>query len=134
MFHRLWIKSIKEQFFSLSTQYVKISTKIVHRSSIISQRSWNINSNMSQHVHCVKSLQIRSFSWSVFSCIQSEYRKIRTKKKLRIWALSKSPYSVRIQENTDQTKIRIWTLFTQWCQLSIYVNLLRHTHIVLSIF
>ena len=25
----------------------------------------------------------------------------------------KSPYSVRIQENTDQKKIRIWTLFTQ---------------------
>ena len=71
MFHRLWIKSIKEKFFSLSTQYVKISTKIVHRSSIISQRSWNINSNMSQHVYCVKSVQIRSFSWSVFSCIRT---------------------------------------------------------------
>ena len=27
---------------------------------------------------------------------------------------SKSPYSVRIQENTDQKKIRIWSLFTQW--------------------
>ena len=25
-----------------------------------------------------------------------------------------SPYSVRIQENTDQKKLRIWTLFTQW--------------------
>ena len=23
-------------------------------------------------------------------------------------------YSVRIQENTDQKKLRIWTLFTQW--------------------
>ena len=36
--------------------------------------------------HCVKSVQIRSFFWSVFSCIrtkhgdQSEYRKIRTRK------------------------------------------------------
>ena len=30
--------------------------------------------------HCVKSLQIRSFFWSVFSCIQSKYRKIRTRK------------------------------------------------------
>ena len=27
---------------------------------------------------------------------------------------SKSPYSVRIQENTDREKIRIWALFTQW--------------------
>ena len=26
---------------------------------------------------CVKSVQIRNFFWSVFSCIQSEYKKIR---------------------------------------------------------
>ena len=26
--------------------------------------------------------------------------------------LSKSPYSFRIKENTDQKKLRIWTLFT----------------------
>ena len=26
---------------------------------------------------------------------------------------SKSPYSVRIQENKDQKKLRIWTLFMQ---------------------
>ena len=26
---------------------------------------------------------------------------------------SKSPYSVQIPENTDQKKLRIWTLFTQ---------------------
>ena len=29
--------------------------------------------------HCVNSVQIRSYFWSVFSCIQSEYRKIRTR-------------------------------------------------------
>ena len=29
--------------------------------------------------HCVKSIQIRSFFWSVYFCIQSEYRKIRTR-------------------------------------------------------
>ena len=28
--------------------------------------------------------------------------------------LGKSPYSVRIQENTDQKKLGIWTLFTQY--------------------
>ena len=44
--------------------------------------------------HCVKSVQIRSFFWSVFSCI---------------W----TGYPVRIQGNTDQKKLRIWTLFTQ---------------------
>ena len=35
----------------------------------------------------VKSAQKRSFFWSVFSCIRTEYRKIRTTKKLGIWTL-----------------------------------------------
>ena len=30
--------------------------------------------------HYVKTIQIRIFSWSVFCCIQSEYRKIQTRK------------------------------------------------------
>ena len=30
--------------------------------------------------HCVKSVQTWSFFWSVFSCIWTEYRKIRTRK------------------------------------------------------
>ena len=42
--------------------------------------------------HCVKRVQIRSYFWSVFSCIRIEYGDLR----------SKSPYSIRIQENTDQ--------------------------------
>ena len=56
-------------------------------------------------LHCVKSVQIRSFFWSVFSCIRTEYGDFRIK----------SLYSVRIQENTDQKKLHIWTLFTQCC-------------------
>ena len=43
-------------------------------------------------VHCVKSIQIRSYFWSVFSFIWTEYGDLR----------SKSLYSVRIQEITDQ--------------------------------
>ena len=31
-------------------------------------------------LHCVKSVQIWSFFWSLFSCIQAEYRKIWTRK------------------------------------------------------
>ena len=54
--------------------------------------------------YCAKSGQIRSFFWSLFSCIWTEYGDLR----------SKSPYLVQIQENTDQKKLRIWTLFTQW--------------------
>ena len=42
-------------------------------------------------IHCVKSVQMRKFSWSVFSCIRTEY-----------WDLiCKSPYSVQRQENMD---------------------------------
>ena len=51
----------------------------------------------------MKRVQTRSFFLSVFSCIRTEYGDLR----------SKSPYSDRIQENTDQKKLRIWTLFTQ---------------------
>ena len=40
----------------------------------------------------MKSVQIQSFFWSVFSRIRTEYREI-----LRI-----PPYSVRMRENTDQ--------------------------------
>ena len=53
--------------------------------------------------HCLKSFQIRSsFSFS-FSCIRTEYGDLPRK----------SQYSVGIQENMDQKKLRIWTLFTQ---------------------
>ena len=62
--------------------------------------SWMRFSNLD----CVKSIQIRSYFWSVFSCIWTECGEI--------WSISL--YSVRIQENTDQKKLRIWTRFTQW--------------------
>ena len=70
---------------------------------------YNIALNLLQ---CVKSVQIRSFFWSVFSRIRTEYGEI-----LRV-----SPYSFRIHKNTDQKKLRIWTLFTQF--------FLSHTHIL----
>ena len=50
------------------------------------------NFSLFENKHCVKSVQIRSYFWSLFSCIQNDYGHL----------LSKSPYSVRIQENTDQ--------------------------------
>ena len=53
--------------------------------------------------HCVKSVQIRSFFWSVFYHIRTEYGEI----------LSTFSYSVRMRENKDQKKLRIWALFTQ---------------------
>ena len=51
-------------------------------------------------IHCVKGIQIRSFSWYVFFRFRTEYGEIR----------SISSYSVRMRENTYQKKLRIWTL------------------------
>ena len=64
---------------------------------------------LSCNYHCVKSVQMRRFFRSVFSCIWTKYGDLR----------SKSPYSVWLQENTDQKKLRIWTLFTHctWTKL-----------------
>ena len=45
--------------------------------------------------HCVKSVQIRSYFWSVFSRIWTEYGEIQ-----RI-----SPYSVRMPENVDHNSV-----------------------------
>ena len=53
---------------------------------------------------CVKSVQMWSFFWSVFSCIWTEYGQL----------LSKSPYLLQILENAGQKKLFIWTLFTQY--------------------
>ena len=49
-----------------------------------------------QNNHFVKSVQLQSFSWSVFSDIWIEYRD-----------------SVQIRENMDQKKLRIWILLPQ---------------------
>ena len=67
------------------------------------------------HQHCMKSFQIRIFFWSVFSCIWTEYGDLP----------SKSRYSVRIQENTDQKKLRFWTLFPQCNFSKLFRYLLR---------
>ena len=56
----------------------------------------------------MKSAQIRSFFWSAFSCIQTEYGEL----------LRKSPYSVRIQENTGQ-KNSVFGHFSR----SVFVNI-----------
>ena len=50
-----------------------------------------------------KKCQIRSFLLCLFSRIRTEYGEI----------LYICPHSVRMRGNTDQKKLRIWTLFTQ---------------------
>ena len=62
--------------------------------------------------HCVKSVQIRSFFWSVISRIRTEYGEI-----LRIW-----PYSIGMREYRDQEKLLIWTLFKQYILFKMSTN------------
>ena len=49
------------------------------KSRIIRERLKLSNDYRQQYIHCVKSIQIWNFFWSLFSCIQSEYRKIPTR-------------------------------------------------------
>ena len=79
----------------------------LHSRSIL-RKNWSKLSHLNGHTcvwmtNYVKSVQM-SKSWPIFSRIWSEYGDI----------LRKSPYSVWIRENTDQKKVRIWTLSIQW--------------------
>ena len=56
-------------------------------------------------IHSVKSVQIRTFFWSIFSCIQSEFRKIRTRKNSKFWHFSRSVY-------TCEFHAYVWTLMS----------------------
>ena len=57
------------------------------------------------NIHCVKCVQIRSYLWSVFPCIQSEYRKIRTRNSSVFGHFSHSDYLALLFENIG-TKFR----------------------------
>ena len=41
-------------------------------------------------IHCVKCVQIRSYFWSVFFCVRTEYRKIRTRNNSVFGLISRS--------------------------------------------
>ena len=71
---------------------------------------------------CVKSVQMRSSFWSIFSRIRTEYGEI-----LRI-----SPYSVRIRENTDQSNSKYGYFlrsdsFSHICNCIIFPTLFSST-------
>ena len=53
-------------------------------------------------LHCAKGVQLPSFFWSLFSRIWTEYKDLR----------SKSLYSLRIQEVTDQKKKSVFGKFS----------------------
>ena len=49
---------------------------------------------ISDQSHYVKSVQIRSYFWSVFSCIRTEYKKIRTRNNSVFGHFSRSEYQL----------------------------------------
>ena len=71
----------------------------------------------------MKSVQTLSFFWPVFSCIPTEYGDL----------LLKSPYSVRIRENTDQKELRVWTIFMQWFVPKTKVEVKTDGHLIVFI-
>ena len=77
----------------IALQWEEISNFLFSTKNIIKQLV-TANANLR---HCLKSVRIRSFFWSVFSRI----------------LLHISLCSAWIRKNTDQKKFRNWTLFTQ---------------------
>ena len=67
-------------------------------------------------------VRIRSFILPAFSRIRTEHVDLK----------SKSPYSVRVQENTDQKKLRIWKFFTQCWSLKFTLVLIQQSNLTLS--
>ena len=52
-------------------------------------------------LHCVKSVQIRIYFWSVSSCIRTEYRKIRTKNNIVFGQFSRKAFLKRIKHKSQ---------------------------------
>ena len=84
--------------------YLILNCFLVSNKSPIQENhpKWNHDGETkSKKLHYVKSFQIRSSFWSVFSRIRTEYGEMR--------------------ENTDQKKLGIWTLFTQ-CYSNVQIR------------
>ena len=75
----------------------KFYFSVTHQNALLNLFLIRTTVNHFYLIHCVKSAQIRSFFWSVFSRIRTEYGEIGV-----------------MRENTDPKKLHIWTLFTQW--------------------
>ena len=66
--------------------------------------------------HCVKSVQIRSLFWSVFSCIRTEHRKIRTRKNSVFGYFSHSGYYDPTFQKRIQNPDKHLRFFCKNCQ------------------
>ena len=86
-------KKVSRKIHELSrvASYMNISKRCILMNALYKSKfsysplAWMCRSRANNH--CVKSVKIWSFFWSVFSCIRTEYKDLR----------SKIPYSVRIK-------------------------------------
>ena len=88
---------LKIYFISVSNKLILIMQKLkkqycLVKNHMVRKVSLNVLLDIKVIFHCVKSIQIRSYFWSVFSCTGTEYGDL----------LRKSPNSVQIQENMGQ--------------------------------
>ena len=89
MFYRVvgGLKGVIKNFANFTGKHLSAGVSFIMKVQV----SW-IKSNFYVHIHCVKSVEIRSYFWSVFPYFRTKYGYLQ----------SKYPYSVGIQENTDQ--------------------------------
>ena len=71
---------------------------------------------VTKNIHTAWSVQIRSFLWSVFSRIQTEYGEIR----------SISPYSVRMRKNAGKMRTRITLNTDSFYVVNSMIKLLKY--------
>ena len=82
----------KSNYCKNRTNFSCINLILSNEQSFLKAKTFETGLSDLHKMHWVKSVQIWIYFWSVFSCIRSEYGDL----------LRKSPYSVRIQENTGQ--------------------------------
>ena len=127
------------------SNFLKVSQNNFLQSSLFETNDTNkmfilvyvlINFNNSLH-RCVKIVQIRSFSWSVFSWNQSEYKKIQTRKNSVFGHFSWSYYDYTLWQNifeitrspTGRKNVYFQDLFSKCKQMHLSVDMLPLTEL-----
>ena len=87
------------------SSYEQVCLMNLHFERYFSHHRKNYGRSIYRNVTLLKTLTAwKKAKYGVFSCIWTEYGHL----------LRKSAYTVWIRENTDQKKLCIWRLFTQW--------------------
>ena len=101
VFYRCY-KKVRSKLFqqSISKQDEALQNLICHLKNFLRYLS-----HAFPPYHCVKCVHIRSYFWSLFSCIRTEYRKIRTRNNSLFGHILRS---VIRKKRSDITTILVW--------------------------